>query len=923
MSKFDHYHNFILNDIDYVCSSSPPVSTGSGSGKSGNETTNGQTPYQVAKMKSCSRASLLASASSNNGKGKNALNNGYGTTKSLDKEASQLKRFKSLPHGKINRRVKRKAPSPPKNVEPYKPPTITRDDCPAVSTEPKIETETLGYSNRNDNVTETYKSQPSSLHLKCTTSPNSDLLAQDKLEVKENNYNKVEQNDTESRDVPKCPEGVKLRRRAKCLQQKYNFNQRQSMYCAKLQQFSNFLKGDNRRHSFYGLGRQENRVPSISLENVLDSNEDIIARREKSDNNILDNFMQTNLLRSPSDSSLMYLNQIAVASGALFEDKKTKHDDRSRIFITENSFKEEVLPHHFMPFDLPPALPPKASINFSMRENVPEYLPGDSYANRNFVVHQEGTMARDICSPQIMIASSSRTESQQSQYSFYTSEAIYDTVPKPRSCLTKEQLENNHIYDIPRRLMAKHSKVEDDVRKKHTGNSKATSQTRCDSRENLDQKYPERSSSSFDHSSKRNGNLQQRERICKSNYGSVTSINLNGKMRSIEIDRYLNGENDWVYENNMTYKSIEAINHDDEAPMLPPRQPRLCQADIGPKLPPKNRNQFNNVQPMNHNYLLHDCTDVACNANRSFAYDRNRTKNRNFSSKSANSMDNIDRNIPVDDKLQQHYERCQSYTTNGMSNDQHFAENGLGKRMEYIKTPYGEVSSSFTESTSTLKSTTSIDTFSSLPPPPTDFELHHHEELSSSLYSLEREFASLPPIHSDPHDGSMMNKANSQNLSIFSSVSSVTLLQEGDGISLDNSSLPGDPFPQGLPQISSNISLHSSSSSSTLESPMSSPLPPPKPIYLPETGSPTDEWEKDVPSDLDLMTSKSEKKRSNSRNDDSTLLMKHNSESNLSRVDVEFEKVEEQGYTLLQSIDVVCTLEQNLNITCEPIQIIS
>ena len=28
--------------------------------------------------------------------------------------------FKSLPNGKINRRIKRKAPSPPKNVEPYR-----------------------------------------------------------------------------------------------------------------------------------------------------------------------------------------------------------------------------------------------------------------------------------------------------------------------------------------------------------------------------------------------------------------------------------------------------------------------------------------------------------------------------------------------------------------------------------------------------------------------------------------------------------------------------------------------------------------------------------------------------------------------------------------------------------------------------------
>ena len=208
-----------------------------------------------------------------------------------------------------------------------------------------------------------------------------------------------------------------------------------------------------------------------------------------------------------------------------------------------------------------------------------------------------------------------------------------------------------------------------------------------------------------------------------------------------------------------------------------------------------------------------------------------------------------------------------------------------------------------------MKSTTSIDTFSSLPPPPTEFELHHHEELSSSLYSLEREFASLPPIHSDPHDGTMIGKANSQNLSIFSSVSSVTLLQEGDGISLDNSSLPGDPFPQGLPLISANISLHSSSSSSTLESPISSPLPPPQPIYISGVDSFLEEFENDETSDKNLVTPESKKKRSYSRNEENSLLMKHNSESNLSRVDVDFENVEEQGYTLLQSTDMVCVVK--------------
>ena len=130
-----------------------------------------------------------------------------------------------------------------------------------------------------------------------------------------------------------------------------------------------------------------------------------------------------------------------------------------------------------------------------------------------------------------------------------------------------------------------------------------------------------------------------------------------------------------------------------------------------------------------------------------FSYHRH---GKNVSTKSTVSMDNIDQDSVNEFVNEQHYERCQSYTTNGISNEHHFAENKLGKTSEYAKTPIGDMVSSFTESTSTLKSTTSIDTFSSLPPPPTDFELYR-EELSTSLYSLEREFASLPPFHNDSH----------------------------------------------------------------------------------------------------------------------------------------------------------------------------
>ena len=177
------------------------------------------------------------------------------------------------------------------------------------------------------------------------------------------------------------------------------------------------------------------------------------------------------------------------------------------------------------------------------------------------------------------------------------------------------------------------------------------------------------------------------------------------------------------------------------------------------------------------------------------------------------------------------------------------------------------------------------------------------------MHSLETDFSSLLPNYSKSH-GDTVSVNKSENLSTFSSVSSVTILQEGDGISLDNSSLPGDPFPQGLPPISLNISLSSSSSSSTLESPPSSPIPchrsmsPSLPQELPSK-------ESTEPQPLQIIESPEaghggaiviDTKGNRSTNKSISPLIKHSSESNLSRLDDDFMNDEEQKYVLLQSV---------------------
>ena len=885
-------------------------------------------------MKSGSRASLLASSSHEN-KNLKFCKNGYDTTKSLDKEASQLKRFKSLPSGKINRRLKRKAPSPPKNIEPYKE-SVSNNKAQVVGVlscanpeNATMQSSEIRNPTQNHTTQNPAQPQPPLLRLKDISSPENTTTTRDQgKDVFINEATRDIEPDIHSDPkVPRCPEGVKLRRRAKCLQQKYNFNQRQSMYCAKLQQFSNFLKGDNRRHSFYGLSRQENSVPSISLENVLDSEEDLLANRHQASNNIIDEFcrFQTNLLRSPSDSSLMYLNQIALASSANFISDDTSSRSHEETHVPGcKKYKEEIIPHQFMPFDIPPSLPPKTTVYAASKPPIVDcmktYVPISHDTENTSELHSDRTI-RELISPQILMTSSSRTESQQSHYSFYTAEAIYDTVPKPRSCLSKEQLENNHIYDIPRRLLAKNKKMEKTSIQNPIVEDMLMKSSNClnTSREANQPRFQERASSSFEHSPNGNHCTHQSQNKSKSKYGSSTSINGNNKIKLNTDDPsyYINGRVYPSYNIRGTKRMDLYENEKDEAaPSLPPR---MCPTEAGPKLPPKNKTQFNlrhNFQEMDSNIRCQEWSNVVCSningssVGGSFSNVSDHARIRNVSTKSTNSMDNMERDSLNNDVFgkEQYYERCQSYTTNGRSEDHHhFEENKLGKSMEYAKTPYGEVSSSFTESTSTLKSTTSIDTFSSLPPPPTDFELYQ-EDLSTSLYSLEREFASLPPIHSDNHhEGGGASITNSQNLSTFSSVSSVTLLQDGDVMSFDNSSLPGDPFPQGLPCISSNLSLHSASSSSTLESPVSSPFPqPPKTSHSYERcNHETDDNDKDTQKGSSNVESSTE--RNCSRNEDNSVLLKHNSESNLSRLDDEFENVEEQKYILLQSSDQVCT----------------
>ena len=187
--------------------SSPPISTGSGSGKSANENV-GPCHYQAAKMKSGSRASLLAASSSSGSSSRKDAKNGYNTTKSLNNESSQLKRFKSLPSGKINRRVKRKAPSPPKNVEPYKEHTTILSQKDGTNSElgsnnSLLQKHTDRHQKGKPNAKKEHQSQPSSLNLKSVVCSSNNLIdINQRVNIVNNNHVQVPNAQHEQENIP-------------------------------------------------------------------------------------------------------------------------------------------------------------------------------------------------------------------------------------------------------------------------------------------------------------------------------------------------------------------------------------------------------------------------------------------------------------------------------------------------------------------------------------------------------------------------------------------------------------------------------------------------------------------------------------------------------------------------------------------------
>ena len=259
------------------CSSDRSQSSMSGDTVSSNGSTN--------LIKSGSRASLLKE----NCKEKSS-------SLSPPSRQGELKRFKSLPGGKKVRRVKRRAPSPPKNQKPYRGPSSSNENnsnCVATTTTTTTD-ETL--MNHNAQLSLDLES---SYNYPETRRPDPTLIS-DAIKLTSSSPNNMEERKTSS-----FIEGVKLRRkRFSHLFQKprLNLSQRQSMHVAAhlqdyLRKANNndniFLKEDKRRYSMPRLlddyDDDEQGLPSSSAPLII---------------------INQSLVRSPSDSSLLYLSQL-------------------------------------------------------------------------------------------------------------------------------------------------------------------------------------------------------------------------------------------------------------------------------------------------------------------------------------------------------------------------------------------------------------------------------------------------------------------------------------------------------------------------------------------------------------------------------------------------------------------------------------
>ena len=290
-----------------------------------------------------SQSSMSSTGSSGNGSILTKSGSRSSLLKDSPKESNgqtqqcQLKRFKSLPAGKVRRRVKRRAPSPPKDQKPL---TQNRNEPP-------------------ETCTTTLPPPPPS------ATPSS---AQDSGMI---------------RKIPSLLEGVKLRRKkfTHMLQKPITLRQRQSMH----------ITAELRNHLRKGLTEDKRRY---SMPRLLDDSDE--------DEQQPDSIINHKLVRSPSDTSLIYLNQMSPLANS-FDSYAQQRNVKTRIS------NAPLLPDKKRPRSKDTAQVPKSTT----MQGSPEYV----------------------------------------NTSVLESEAIYDCLPKPRSCLTHEQIQYNEIYDVPRSLI--------------------------------------------------------------------------------------------------------------------------------------------------------------------------------------------------------------------------------------------------------------------------------------------------------------------------------------------------------------------------------------------------------------------------------------------------------------------------------------
>lgn len=325
----------------------------------------------------------------------------------------ELKRFKSLPSGKV-RRVKRRAPSPPKNQKPYQCPAKLDATPPtSLSSSSSVTAEAVG------KAAITAVSEATQLSLDLESSSTSSNGSSNTKPTAVPPAASLEQK------TSTFIEGVKLRRkRFTHLLQKPNL--RQSMHvAAHLQDYlkkanyygNDALKEDRRRYS----------MPRL-LDDYDDEDEELTVEVTALD------FINQSLVRSPSDSSLLYLGQLGLTVSCHQQQPPHQPSPSIAAFPPPNknnvcSAKPCEVKANRAEVELPLPLPKKRSQGQSLK-NV-KRPPKPAYED----INSYGQHSDDASTGPLL------------------TEAIYDSLPKPRPCLTEQQIRFNEIYDIPRRLM--------------------------------------------------------------------------------------------------------------------------------------------------------------------------------------------------------------------------------------------------------------------------------------------------------------------------------------------------------------------------------------------------------------------------------------------------------------------------------------